>query len=374
MHFLFRNILIDEADAVYYGVTCTIQKNGRWYAPYQLDFMQSAYVQLVFLGTLFYCTYGSIGLIAVPLDYAADYYYRPTPINQKEFDKRKKHMLPKLYDIRKHIKHIDNERYLVEKVTGLSGFTKRLKFNSHLRFTEKEAIFYQVEFEKMESQADFANKVEPMLYCWRICQSIMTTILSLNIFVILMLDIITQISDEPITKYNYMEMLNVWVEQVHKEDGINLMALSNWTFVFFSFYMLWTATYGNKVLGERFGWFTYEPIRKNETQLNAMLYEVMLKNTLAAAILQMSVMNMRTYTRGSTIYLLCAAVECTDLFFNIANCGWDLYALLICMLAWAAFLFKKGANRVDFEQEFYLKQKAGEDLDAPFVEESSDEY
>lgn len=81
-----------------------------------------------------------------------------------------------------------------------------------------------------------------------------------------------------------MEKLNVWVEHVYKERGLDLTALSNWVFVFFSYYMLYTASQGNRVFGERFAWFTYEPIKPNETQLNAMLYEVMIKNALSAAI------------------------------------------------------------------------------------------
>lgn len=83
----------------------------------------------MFLGTCLYCVYGSVGLIAVPFDFAVDYYYRPTPIDQKEFTKRKKILLPKLYKVRNEMKHLDNERYLVTQVKGCAGFLKRLKFN-----------------------------------------------------------------------------------------------------------------------------------------------------------------------------------------------------------------------------------------------------
>lgn len=62
-----------------------------------------------------------------------------------------------------------------------------------------------------------------------------------------------------------MEKLNVWVVNTEEEKGINLTALSNWSFVFFSYYMLYTASQGNRVFGERFAWITYEPIRPNET-------------------------------------------------------------------------------------------------------------
>ena len=171
------------------------------------------------------------------------------------------------------------------------------------------------------------------------------------------MDIITAISDEDITKFNYMEKINQFVINAYNEKGINLMSLSNWTFVFFAYYMLYTATQGNRVFGERFAWITYDPVRSNETQLNGMMYEVMLKNALSAAIVQICVMNMRTYTRGSTIYLLSVAVSESDCFFNIAGAAWSVWVLVLVMIGWAGYLTKHGANRLDYEDLYYQLQQ-----------------
>jgi hypothetical protein len=84
-----------------------------------------------------------------------------------------------------------------------------------------------------------------------------------------------------------------------------------------------------------------------------MLYEVMLKNALSAAVIQMVVMNMATYTEGSFIYELSLMVSCSDVFFSIGGAQWTIYVMLICLIVWTIYLFKAGANRLDYEALYY---------------------
>jgi hypothetical protein len=134
-----------------------------------------------------------------------------------------------------------------------------------LRHVEKDAIFYQIEFEKLQDQADYANKVEPLTYVGKLILSFFAAIGSLNVITILVMDLITAWTGDDDTKYNYLENLNIWVMSIYSAKDLNLIAICNWTFVGVAYFMLYTASQGNRVFGERFAWITYEPIKPNET-------------------------------------------------------------------------------------------------------------
>lgn len=80
----------------------------------RMDFALATYVVLCWVGMLLFAIFGSIGLIYMPYDYLNEFIFRPKPIQQADFIKRKKVLLPMVIKLRKQGKEIEDQRYLVE--------------------------------------------------------------------------------------------------------------------------------------------------------------------------------------------------------------------------------------------------------------------
>ena len=104
--------------------------------PYQADFLLHAYIVTVWLGELLFAIFGGVGLITLPYDYLMDFIYRPTPIKEKDFNKRKNILLPLILKLREDVKRLDKERFNVENMQGLTGYWKRYLFNRDVRVLE----------------------------------------------------------------------------------------------------------------------------------------------------------------------------------------------------------------------------------------------
>jgi len=94
--------------------------------------------------------FGSVGIVVLPYDIIIEYIYRPKPIDQLEFKKRTKVLLPRILETRKAGKKIEDERFLVDNIRGLTGHIKRMQFSSAMRKWETEILFCEKEFVKLQ--------------------------------------------------------------------------------------------------------------------------------------------------------------------------------------------------------------------------------
>ena len=49
---------------------------------------------------------------------------------------------------------------------GLTGYTRRYTFSKQMTVWQTRTIMAEKEFEKLQDQADFNNRVEPCYYIW----------------------------------------------------------------------------------------------------------------------------------------------------------------------------------------------------------------
>lgn len=79
-------------------------------------------------------------------------------------------------------KELDDERNLFAQIKGWSGYRKRGTFKKKLRVLETRSLLAEQEFRKLQMQADYVKKVEPMKYVFELILGIICVLLTLNMF------------------------------------------------------------------------------------------------------------------------------------------------------------------------------------------------
>jgi hypothetical protein len=165
-------------------------------------------------------------------------------------------LLPRIVETRKAGKKIEDERFLVDNIRGLTGYVKRMQFSSAMRRWETEILFCETEFIKLQDQADYANRVEPLVYVGKIMLFILCTLMSLNVILMILTWTVTLFNQSLGDSVNYINLLINSIET----DNTNAMGLEyiiNFLFITISLYLLSCATKGNDFYGYRYACFTF---------------------------------------------------------------------------------------------------------------------
>ena len=85
-------------------------EDGEEYYKESLGFPIHLYVVTTWIGLLLVVIFGGIGVIFLPYNLFNDWIFRPKPINESDFNKRQRILLPKLMNLRKEGKHLENDR------------------------------------------------------------------------------------------------------------------------------------------------------------------------------------------------------------------------------------------------------------------------
>ena len=218
--------------------------------------MQSTYIVYCFLGMLCFVIFGGVGLVVLPFDILLEFIYRPKPINQSEFKKRTKVLLPRIVETRKAGKKIEDERFLVDNIRGLTGYVKRMQFSSAMRRWETEILFCETEFVKLQDQADYANRVEPLVYVGKMTLFILCSLMSLNVILMIMTWVATSFNETLGNSVNYINLLINSIEK-DNQNAMGLEYILNLLYILISLYMLSCATKGNDFYGYRYACFTF---------------------------------------------------------------------------------------------------------------------
>jgi hypothetical protein len=90
---------------------------------------------------------------------------------------------------------------------GWQGFVKRYQFGQAIRLWETQTLSCQVEFKKLEDQAEFDEKVEPLYYVGMLIVAIIFTLMSLNMYYMISLNLISMlVPDFQGLEYNWFNM------------------------------------------------------------------------------------------------------------------------------------------------------------------------
>jgi hypothetical protein len=135
-----NNYVLPVAIATEYGVQAAGSSN----------FFLHTYTVTVWLGELFFAFFAGVGLIVMPYDLMMEFIYRPKPIDEKNFNKRKNILLPLTLKLRKEVKRLNEERSNVENMQGLTGYWKQYLFNKEVRVLECETLGLEKEFKKLQ--------------------------------------------------------------------------------------------------------------------------------------------------------------------------------------------------------------------------------
>jgi LMBR1 domain-containing protein 1 len=98
---------------------------------------------------MFFCFFGGIGFVSLPFDLIIEYQYRPKPIKEKDFTKRKHMLLTYTLRLRDMGKILDNERPYVATILGFTGYKKRRAFERKMRVYETRSLRAEREFQKL---------------------------------------------------------------------------------------------------------------------------------------------------------------------------------------------------------------------------------
>jgi hypothetical protein len=72
---------------------------------------------------------------------------------------------------------------------GFSGYRKRDAYKKKLRIFETRSLLAENEFRKLEMEADYYQKVEPMKYMFKLILGIICILLTLNFIALLAIKI-----------------------------------------------------------------------------------------------------------------------------------------------------------------------------------------
>ena len=157
---------------------------------------------------------------------------------------------------------------------GFQGYLRRFQFHKKMRILETCTILAEKEFEKLEDQADFNKRVDPLKYISRLLLSIFTFFIGLSILIIYCLKFMKMFgtTDTGDVFENPIDKLGIYVHETNETDGGGtLMMLELFIcllFCFSSVYFIWTTHHGNYTIGQRHAFFTFYRMKENETLFN----------------------------------------------------------------------------------------------------------
>ncbi len=147
--FFMNEIELDAKDCSFTSVSPNTVIDGEEYYVGESSFPMYVYIVTVWIGLLMTSICGGIGLIFLPYNLLNDFIFRPKPIKKADFGKRQKILLPKLLNLRREGKRLENERMQVALMTGCTGYARRYEYNKQMRVWETCTILAEKEFRKL---------------------------------------------------------------------------------------------------------------------------------------------------------------------------------------------------------------------------------
>ena len=120
-------------------------------------------------------------------------------------------LLPEAYKLRDLVKHLEDQRILVTQVRGIQGYLRRFSFNRAMRQLETKTLSIEIEFKKLQDQAKYAEKVEPMLYVGYFMVGILSLLLSTSWIILEVAHIMAHFGKRKYATFDFMNLLVLWL-------------------------------------------------------------------------------------------------------------------------------------------------------------------
>ena len=269
---------------------------------------------LITLGWVFFTPFGAVGLVCVPIDSMRDWLRRPKPISIKE--------------------------YSAEKSVILSRSTRLLETGAQLKKavasnkTRRSVNAFKVEVYQLEkrfraNEVSYKERgVSPIVVVLWFLFSIFSAIISIlwlmHIFI-----------------YNTFN-LNPFLSAMLKELDKTFSLLGIVAYAIFSFYLLYCTVHGCVKVGMRIFFFQIHPLRKDDTLIHALLFNVGLILLCAITVTQFVSMSFKTYATNTAIDLLNSQVSrLKGLGKVIVGFQWAFVAVAFSAIFWVMLCGKK---------------------------------
>ena len=168
---------------------------------------------------------------------------------------------------------------------------------------------------KLEDQADFNKRVDPLKYVGKLLLSVFTGIIGL-LFVVVILMIFLENTGLGAEGVNPIEKMGT---EIHESDNsttsLVLTIVMSHIFISLSFFFIVVTAHGNTTVGQRFATFTFYAMRENETLLNSFLANSAFNNVVCTGVKQYAIYMFNDWTRGSIAYEEAIITRNTRIFF-----------------------------------------------------------
>ena len=207
------------------------------------------------------------------------------------------------------------DRLSTNLMTGLTGYVRRYEFNKNMRIWETCTILAEKEFMKLEDQADFNKRVDPLKYVGKLLLSVFTALIGL-LFVVVILMIFLENTGLGAEGVNPIQQMGT---EIHESDNsttsLVLTIVMSHIFISLSFFFIIATAHGNTTVGQRFATFTFYAMRENETLLNSFLANSAFNNVVCTGVKQYAIYMFDDWTRGSIAYEEATITRNTRIFF-----------------------------------------------------------
>ena len=258
---------------------------------------------LSFISWILFAIFGGIGMAAVPLDFFHDFCTRPKSIKSEDIRERREKLLSNLEELQelgKNVKEMEQNGY--DKLFIFNK--KRRKYNKKLRVFKAGALLAEEEFYicNLAEEIRKKNNCVIIFYYLLIPLGILSLIATLLWIIQFICTYFYTKDGGERSGYPFLSYMFIYFQ----DHDCGFLS-----FIFFSLlalYLLFTVIKGNIKFGVRFFFcWTIYPMKKDETYMNAFLFNVTLILLASISVTQFCSDCLRDYVAFTDI----------DLLFNI---------------------------------------------------------
>ena len=297
----------------------------------QINVSLSVYViaLLSFISYILFVIFGGIGIFAFPLDLIYSFCTRPIKLNPHKLEETKKEIVvaaADLKDLAMQIKKLEQKGYNTKSIFSsdrrhYEDLLKRLKVGVSVIDDQYQIIQIQ----------NLANRTSALGYVLQLIAGIICIILSILWIVQIFLYIIIKKNGQPLYPF-----LNVPLV-VLTDNNCSFLAIC--LFTIFSFYLLICTVKGNVKFGIRLMCLgQIHPLKKDNTYMNSILFNVMLIMFTSVSLIQFCVKAFGEYASSTDADIILNTqiryLRFYSFFFN-----YNIFEYVFLVIAFLSFVY-----------------------------------
>jgi len=281
-----------------------------------------------FIGWFMMIFFLPTGMWAFVFEYIGAFVLRPKKIDDAEFNRAKSALQNDVKELLRLGKELELERKnydrtAVGRLWWFQRLRKNYEFDRRQHLFEKNCMIAEREFQKLDDQAAYGERVEPAKYWLYLFQGIIFAILS----VVIMVHIFTYKALKSDGK-NVDAFLNRWLENI---EGSQAGFVATILLILIGWYLMAATQKGVTKLGLRFFFLNFYPIIPKETFVSAFYANALAMNLWSIAVCHLMVDLFRGYLR-STEAALMFQVQIEHL--SIFKWFWENNIFIVWIIVW----------------------------------------